>query len=105
MSEPADTVPVDQHRTRTTNDTFSFHDRVRAIAAARILMKMRNGQPDTTASAYRHERDRGKVSRTVSHVAKSRKQHVSFRCTVVTDDPKVEIHLEVIRRRRSTGGP
>ena len=103
--EPADTVPVDGHRMRTTSDTSFFHDQVRAIAAARILMSMRNGQPDATAAACRHGRDRGKVYRTVSHAATPRKHHVRFRCTVVTDDPKVEIHFEVIRKRRNRGLP
>lgn len=90
---------------RTTNDTLSFHDQGRAIAAARILMRMRNGQPETTATACRRGRDRGKVYRIVSHVATPREQHVRFRCTVVTDDPKVEIHVEVIRRRSNRGLP
>lgn len=105
VSEPADTVAVDRNQMRATHNTFPFHDQAGAIAAARILMRMRNGQPDMTANACRHERDHGKVSKVVGRIATPRNQHFRFRCTVVTDDPKVEVRIEVTRKRKRSGVP
>lgn len=99
-SEPADTVAVDRNRMRATHNSFPFHDQAGAIAAARILMRMRNGQPDMTAKVCRYERDYGKVAQVVGHLATPRKQHFRFRCTVVVDDAKVEFRIEVTRKKK-----
>jgi hypothetical protein len=103
--KPADAIEADQHETRAAHNSFRRHDRARAFAAARILMRMRNGPHDTAATICQHERARDKVSIIVGTNVTGGKQHIRFRWSVAANGRNVKIHIEATRKGRTAGRP
>lgn len=102
---PADAIQADQHEIRATHNSFLRHDQAKADAAARTLMRMRHGPPDTTATVRRHERARDKVSIVVGINTTSRKTHLRFRWNLVTNGRNVKIHMEATTKGKTVGEP
>lgn len=95
-------IGADQHETSAAHGSFLCHDQARAVAAARVLMRMRHGPTDTATTICQHGGAGDRASIIVIVNKKGGKQHIRLRWSVKANGRKHKIHIVATRKRRTT---
>lgn len=102
---PANAIAADKHEIYATHNSFLRHDRAEAVAAAKILMSMRYGPPNTAARICRRGQARDKLSTIVGASTTDGIKHIHVRWSVAKNGRNAKIHVEVTIKKKTAGRP